>query len=251
MDHEHRILTIPGMLNARDLGGLPINGGAEARFGRIVRGPGVDVLQQPGVDALIGGLGITRELDLRDETTGRLGPESLLARQVEQRYQIPANRDDDQAAALDNFEWDHAGDYLRALSSSPGVPRILGLHADDSSRPTYVHCSMGKDRTGMVCGVILSAVGVPREAVVADYALTERDMNAWFERAMATSEVARKGFGSANPTSLRTIKSAAPEIMEKMLAGLDEKYGSPADYIRSQENGSEILSGLKRKLLET
>ena len=151
MAHEHRVLTIPGLLNTRDLGGLPIKGGAETRFGRIVRGPGVDTLQQPGVDAVIGGLGITRELDLRDETTGRRGPESLLARQVEQRYQISAVGADDQAAALENFrrefDWDHASDYLRDLSS-PGVPRIFGLPADDSNRPNLrtLHHRQRSDR---------------------------------------------------------------------------------------------------------
>jgi len=38
--------------------------------------------------------------------------------------------------------------------------------------------------------------------------------------------------------------------MEKMLQGLDEQYGSPADYIRSLAGGDAILAGLRRKLVE-
>ena len=255
MDHEARILNIPDLLNTRDLGGLPIPiGGGETRFGRIVRGPGVDSLQQPGVDALIDGLGITREIDLRDKHSGQLGPESMFGRQVDERHQISAMREDHQAEAFKRyereFEWDHASDYLQALTSSSGVPEILGLLADDSGRPTYIHCNVGKDRTGTICGVVLSAVGVPRHAVVEDFALSERDMDEWWERAMAASEGARQFFGSANATSVRTFKSAAPEIMEKMLDGLDEKYGSSADYIRSLDNGEAILDGLRRKLVD-
>ena len=157
-------------------------------------------------------------------------------------------------AAFERFgqeiEWDHVGDFSRALATAPGVSAILALLADDSKRPAYVHCSLGKDRTGMICGVILSAIGVSREAVVEDYVLSSRDLDEWFAQAIAASERARELFESATPTALRTFKSAAPENMEKMLDGLDEQYGSPTDYVRNLANGDAILAGLRRKLVD-
>ncbi len=254
MDHEHRILSIPGSLNTRDLGGLPLEGGGETQFGRIIRGPGVDHLGQPGVDALINQVGITRELDLRDMMSGRHGPESLLAQQVEDHQHIPANEpqvidDLPQFFAYDH-DWDHGGFYVGLLSDTQKMTPIFGLLADDSERPTYLHCSMGKDRAGMVSAVVLSAVGVKREAVVEDYALTGRDTQKWYDHRIEESEHARKLFADADPASVRGMISSAPEIMEKMLAGLDEKYGSPTNYIRSLENGDAILEGLRRKLID-
>jgi protein-tyrosine phosphatase len=157
-------------------------------------------------------------------------------------------------AAVERFgqeaEWGHVRDFSRALATAPGVRAILALLADDSNRPAYVHCTLGKDRTGMICGAVLAAIGVPREAVVEDYALSKRDLDAWFVQAIAASDRARKLFESATPTALRSFKSAAPENMEKMLQGLDEQYGSPADYIRSLAGGDAILAGLRRKLVE-
>ena len=254
MDHEHRILSIPGSLNTRDLGGLPLDGGGKTQFGRIIRGPGVDRLGQLGVDALINGIGITREFDLRDFQSGRLGPESLLGKQVEDRQHIPANEpeviDDLPRFLAYDHNWDHGGFYLGLLSDTQKMAPIFALLSDDSGRPTYLHCSMGKDRAGMVSATVLSAVGAKREAVVEDYALTERDTQEWYDRAIASSERSRKLFEFANEASVRGLISSAPEIMEKMLAGLDEKYGSPADYIRTLQNGPAILKGLHRKLLD-
>jgi protein-tyrosine phosphatase len=255
VDHEHRILDIPGSLNTRDLGGLPVEGGGETQFGRIIRGPGVDQLGQPGVDALIDQVGITRELDLRDMMSGRLGPESLLANQVEERHHIPANDpyviDDLPRFLAYDHDWDHGGFYLGLLNDVRKMSPIFELLADESERPTYAHCSMGKDRAGMVSATVLSAVGVNREAVVEDYALTERDTQEWYQHGIATNERFRKLYEEANPASFRGMISSAPKIMEKMLVGLDEQYGSPADYIQRLENGPAILEGLHRKLLDT
>ena len=149
-----------------------------------------------------------------------------------------------------DHDWDHGGFYLGLLSDTQKMSPIFALLADDSERTTYLHCSMGKDRAGMVSATVLSAVGVEREAVVEDYALTQRDTQEWLDQGIATNERFRKMFEDANPVSFREMCSSAPEIMEKMLAGLDGKYGSPADYISSLENGDAVLEGLRRKLLD-
>jgi protein-tyrosine phosphatase len=36
-------------------------------------------------------------------------------------------------------------------------------------RPALIHCTAGKDRTGVLVALILQALGVPEEIVVADY----------------------------------------------------------------------------------
>jgi protein-tyrosine phosphatase len=39
----------------------------------------------------------------------------------------------------------------------------------DGERPALIHCTAGKDRTGVLVALILEALGVPEEIVVADY----------------------------------------------------------------------------------
>lgn len=72
------------------------------------------------------------------------------------------------------------GDGLRAFYSalftpaaSAGMAAAIGLIAE-AEGPTLVHCVAGKDRTGVTIALALRLVGVPREAVVEEYLLTNR-----------------------------------------------------------------------------
>ncbi|MEV4560617.1 tyrosine-protein phosphatase [Kitasatospora sp. NPDC049285] len=49
---------------------------------------------------------------------------------------------------------------------------VLRLIADADGGPVLFHCTAGKDRTGWTAALLLTALGVPREAVLADYLLT-------------------------------------------------------------------------------
>ena len=44
--------------------------------------------------------------------------------------------------------------------------------ADPDGPPALFHCAAGKDRTGVLAALVLDAVGVERDAIVADFALT-------------------------------------------------------------------------------
>lgn len=57
---------------------------------------------------------------------------------------------------------DHAADYARMFEGLLEMPDGGFL----------VHCSAGKDRTGVACALILHALGVPKETVIQDYLLT-------------------------------------------------------------------------------
>jgi protein tyrosine/serine phosphatase len=52
------------------------------------------------------------------------------------------------------------------------------LHlANEPSKPLIVHCTAGKDRTGVICALILSLCGVEDEIVAQEYALTDRGLS--------------------------------------------------------------------------
>jgi len=60
---------------------------------------------------------------------------------------------------------------LLAKEAADEIARIIGLVAQ-SPGPVLVHCTAGKDRTGIVVAVLLRAVGVTRADVLADYLRT-------------------------------------------------------------------------------
>jgi hypothetical protein len=254
VDHEQRILDIPGLLNVRDLGGLPVEGGGQTQFGGVIRGSDADKLEQPGVSALIDQVGISREIDLRDEMSGAAGPGSLLAQQVEERHQLSVYEDSDAKLTIDRlmieWEWDQSEEYITALTTPAGITSILALLSDESEHTTYVHCNVGKDRTGLISALILSAVGVEREAVIEDYALSALDTDEWLQRMYAAQDKLGEITRRANPNSVRSFMSARSENMAKTLDYIDTNFGIAADYVRGLPNGDEILEGLRRKLVE-
>lgn len=52
------------------------------------------------------------------------------------------------------------------------ILRHLATPNPSHPEPTLIHCSLGKDRTGVICAVILSLCGVENEIIAQDYALT-------------------------------------------------------------------------------
>ena len=88
-----------------------------------------------------------------------------------------------------------------------------------------VHCAAGKDRTGMLVAVALSALGAPRDAIVADYAETESRLADYFAR-----ELAHLG----DPVSqhrLASLQQSPPATMHGTLDHLDGEYGGSAAYL--------------------
>jgi protein tyrosine phosphatase len=64
--------------------------------------------------------------------------------------------------------------YSDILNNAPPSYRTILLHlANEPSKPLIVHCTAGKDRTGVICAVVLSLCGVDDEIVAHEYALTE------------------------------------------------------------------------------
>lgn len=66
--------------------------------------------------------------------------------------------------------------YLDIVATGgESLARVARLVAE-SDGPALVHCSAGKDRTGVAIAILLLAVGVPRAEVIADYRRTEPNM---------------------------------------------------------------------------
>ncbi len=58
-------------------------------------------------------------------------------------------------------------------SAPPSYRKILFHIANEPSKPLIIHCTAGKDRTGVICALILSLCGVRDEVVAYEYSLTE------------------------------------------------------------------------------
>jgi protein-tyrosine phosphatase len=109
-----------------------------------------------------------------------------------------------------------------------------------------VHCTVGKDRTGVTVALTLAAAGVDEDQVVADYARTEGLLPQGRNRQIV--EWLRKSHPEAVHLEDLATKSPAP-VMRALLAGVGEAYGTPADYLRAHGLGDDELTELRRILI--
>jgi len=173
------VRTFPGFFNARDLGGLPLLDGGRTAPGVLLRADAPDALGEVEWDALRA-WGLATVIDLRNPD------------------EVPATRRVPGDLALEHLPLDGEDEEFWAIwASGPqfGTPRVYGPHlrrmpersaavlaAIARARPggVLVHCSLGRDRTGMVAAMALRVTGVGDAAVVADYEASGRGLPALF-----------------------------------------------------------------------
>jgi hypothetical protein len=136
---------------------------------------------------------------------------------------------------------DHYLNYLRYAGD-----RVVGavkVMATPDGPPALFHCAAGKDRTGVLAALVLDSVGVERDAIIADFALTN-------ERLERIGARLRRMPTYANYTGTLSTKDmgADPQAMTDVLAAVDRDYGGAAAWLLSAGLTHPELDGLRTAL---
>lgn len=124
------------------------------------------------------------------------------------------------------------------------IARAVRVLASARGGAVY-HCAAGKDRTGIISAVLLGALGVPDDLIVADYALSGERIDAIIDRVMSM-----KGYEEALRSMPEDTLHAKPESMQAVVAHVDSRHGSMSDYLRSAGVEDRVLDQLRSKCLE-
>ena len=121
------------------------------------------------------------------------------------------------------------------------------LLADQAGTPVLFHCTAGKDRTGWVAAIVLTALGVDRDTVYADYLLTN-------ERSAATMGRIMEMFTSrrilADPSLIRPVLSARAAYLDASFAAVEEGWASFEDFLSAGLGLDEpTLAAFRKNLL--
>ncbi|MFK4836103.1 tyrosine-protein phosphatase [Microbacterium sp. ZW T2_14] len=232
--------SVPGAMNLRDVGGLRA-GSASTRHGVLYRSGNLARLDAGGTRALAE-LGLRRIIDLRaDEEVAREPSRIDGLDLVTQR--VPLFLGSVESFFRDDLTLDEM--YRRLVDdSSQGVVAVVrGILAD---QPVLVHCTVGKDRTGVTIALTLAAAGVDTEAVVGDYARTEGLLPPRRNRKIV--ELLRSQHPEAVHLEDLATRSPAP-VMRALLEDVGHRYGSAEEYLRAHGLADDEIAELRRVLV--
>ncbi|MGW2445051.1 tyrosine-protein phosphatase [Streptomyces sp. NPDC001675] len=250
---------LAGVRNFRDVGGLPTEDGRRVRQGVLFRSGHLAHATEEDA-AFLASLGLHTVFDFRNAADQKLeGPDVALpgVRNVNLPLSDPADgaefwkmvRDGDLDQLRDILADGRAAARMVAsyrtivTERTAEHSRVLHSLAEDSV-PALMHCAAGKDRAGISIAVTLLAVGVERDAVVADYL----ESNAKHRR----YKVRRNGSPDSAYTPevmelLSPLFDARAEYLHAAFGSIEETWGGFDAYF---EQGLALTSATRERLRE-
>jgi protein-tyrosine phosphatase len=237
-----RLLPLEHGSNFRDMGGYPAAGGKHVRWGKIYRTAATPMLTDADFH-YVEGLGLSADIDLRSLEERQLAPDLVPLRT---------------GAAY--FANDYpASDVFKGFSKAPTNPQsttvslyrvwLVSLAPQyralfqqllaDKGAVTF-HCSAGQDRSGVAAALILSALGVPRDVILADYHLSTQDRRPQYEmppidpvkypdNPVAQYYAKSQAAGSPKPRPL--YDASGVTYLQQTFDEIDAKWGSVDAYL--------------------
>ena len=269
---NQRVLDIDGTMNFRDLGGYRTGDGRTVKWRSVYRSAQLDRLSPQGVTALAA-IGVRTVVDLRfsDETVRyptlkAAVPDAEILSWHDEREADSGEKSDkmirswgDSLASNDPAMVREAMriNYPQKLYTHRAIYRKMLIRLASGQTPLLFHCAAGKDRTGVAAALILSLLGVNDEQIVADYLLTQREIEGRMETWIgggATSGDRYQDFQSKlaqHPAAvLKPIFDADRTYIETLLEYIEATYGGFAGYAEQRLLLSEdLLLSLKKSLL--
>ncbi|WP_242069462.1 tyrosine-protein phosphatase [Paenibacillus dendritiformis] len=143
-------------------------------------------------------------------------------------------------------------DFYRriAFESMPQIREVITLFGAENDVPALIHCADGKDRTGVIVALIQLLAGVPRDAVMADYMLSNSLTEARMKRAAAFLRYT--SLFRLTHERLKPLLQVRRDYLEEVLDELICQYGSVEAYLNEGCGISEYsLHKMKDLLLRS
>ncbi len=240
-----RHVDLEGCHNFRDLGGYPTRDGGKLRWRVLFRSDALHHLTAADVARLRGEIGLGHVVDLR--SSGEIGIDGCgrLADEDVRIHHLPLF----DGAGTASADWGPRITlcdryFLMTEHAKRPIARVIETLAG-AEAPAVYHCAAGKDRTGVISAVLLGLLGVADELIVADYAATQKNLDAIVARLMA-SEGYQSMLEALPPDTLH----AEPETMLSLLERVRERYGSMRGYVSEIGVPDAAVTRLESRVLE-
>jgi protein-tyrosine phosphatase len=253
-----RVLPLQGGRNFRDLGGYPTSDGRRVKWGKVYRSGSMAGLTEADY-AYLSDLGVKVVCDLRTTEERRHEPNKWVAAQNIAYWTRDYSMSSGELGKLFSGGRMTPAQMKAAMTETY---RTLPFEQAPAYRemfkrlaagevPLAFNCSAGKDRAGTGAALILTALGVPRETVVADYALSDKVVD--FRKAFARdAEGAEPSpFAKLPPEVVAPLLASDPDYIRAMFAAIERRHGSVDHYLQKELGVTTAeLEAIRTRLLE-
>ncbi len=247
LDMQQRRLPIKGTYNVRDIGGYNTKDGRSVAWRRVLRGDAVHNVDDSGRE-IFQSINLSTSLDLREEDERIDAPDNLnnhvrLVSIPVFTYNVPA-----EGRATDRKSLSSLDAVYQFVVAERGVAIVAALRelAQPDALPAIVHCTAGKDRTGIVIALLLASLGVPDDTIAADFAATSLFLTEEFFQGI-TERAVNNGQDRQQYAAMLTCE---PSLILNVLKQIRSSHGDVTNYLVHHGMPAEELDRLRLLLLD-
>jgi protein-tyrosine phosphatase len=245
-----RLIALERASNFRDLGGYTGASGRKVKWGLIYRSGTLAHLSATD-QANLAARGIRTVCDLRTTTERLHEPSAALpARTLSWDYELDHGA---VIGAVSVLEPRAAAVRAAIMEFYRTAPEDFGDRFRELFRalceaeaPLVVHCTAGKDRTGVAAALVLGALGVDRSELIEDYTLSQSHID--YDRALGAAGGSWRFLNGLAPEVRAPLFASEAAYIEAMLDGLTQRYGSLEQYLRMRLHVDAADLGRLRRL---
>lgn len=252
-----RRLGMQGTPNFRDFGGYPTADGRKVRWGYMFRSGQLNNLTEQDLQ-LMASLQLDLVCDFRQTEEQHREPSRFPVERSPRLVSLPivpgsnerffeeAEQNFGEYDAMYRFMIEINRDFAEGQKET--YARMFQEILDQDDARFLVHCAAGKDRTGFAAAMILLALGVSQETVMADYLLTARYFKP--EAEMARLQL-KYGMDHLDGNAILPMLEVHDVYLGRGLDLIADNYGSIEAYLsQSLGVGPMELEELRRRYLE-
>lgn len=256
-----RLLPLKGVRNFRDFGGWDTNDQRRIRRGRLYRSGHFSGATEEDW-AAIQALNVKTVADLRRITERERDPSAW---PEHWDVRVLASEDPGMGEAphitfLKEAEITEASTRGYMMGSYRRIPFEAGHQAlfrgffeavRAGNGAAVAHCAAGKDRTGILCALVLQALGVSRETVMEDYLMTNEAVDVDRVLPVVAQRMNEKLGRNATPEALRPMIGVDADYLHAAFDEIEQQSGSVEVYLEDALGQDRAaIAGLKTSLLE-
>lgn len=179
------VIKLKSGKNFRDIGGVKLKDGSTLPTGKYIRGKTLFSLKQKDIDTLVKEYGLKTIIDLRTQQEREEKPNPP----IEGVTYINMPIFKESTAGITREYGTRRLAAIRSMTSMPDLYRSMTeeewldnlvavvkkiLAMSDDELPVLFHCSVGKDRTGIIAALLLFYFGASEEDIIEDYLYTNK-----------------------------------------------------------------------------